>query len=190
MDQSITLINRAGTTTTTKTTPAVSSSDTGNGIWGPTHSYAFTLPFTASVGISGLLASGDTFNFTDAIFGVPALSSVSPAPPTFAASPSLNTVATYSINTTIAYLTSSPPASLTATFAIPEPQTGSVSPYIAKTSTATLKLLGKTTGGFALYSAVTKQSITARQLYGSSIDVAVAGQSAALLFSRPYLPFH
>ena len=53
-------------------------------------------------------------------------------------------------------------------------------------TTATLALLGKTTGGFALYSAVTKQSLSAKQAYGSSVDVAVSGQAAALQFYKPF----
>ena len=184
--KSVTLINRAGKTTTTTYTASVSSADTGNGLWGPTHSYAFTLTFPASVGLSGVSASGQTFAFQDTMFAVPALSSVSPNPPAFAASPSLNTVSTYTVNATVAYLTTAPPATLTATLAIPKPQTGSVSPYIDKSTTATLKLIGKTTGGFALYSAIITQSITAKQAYGSSMDVAVAGQAPALLFYKPF----
>ncbi|KAF6236205.1 hypothetical protein HO173_005835 [Letharia columbiana] len=182
----ITLINRAGKTTTTSVTASVSSSDTGTGIWGPTHSYPFTLSFPASVGLSGLAASGQNFTFQDTMFAVTALSSVSPTLPTFAASPSINTVSTYSLNTTVAYLTSSPPTSLTATFAIPMAQTGSVSPYIDTSTTATLALIGQTTGGFALYSAVTKHSVSAKQAFGSSVDVAVSGQAAALQFYKPF----
>lgn len=66
------------------------------------------------------------------------------------------------------------------------PQTGNVSPYIDKSTTATLALIGKTTGGFALYSAVTKHSVSAKQAYGSSMDVAVSGQAAALQFYKPF----
>lgn len=55
-------------------------------------------------------------------------------------------------------------------------------------TTATLALIGKTTGGFALYSAVTKHSLSAKQAYGTSVDVAVAGQAAALQFYKPFNP--
>lgn len=182
----IALINRAGQTTTETVTASASSADTGTGIWGPTNSYAFTLPFEADVGLSGLEVSGQNFTFQDTMFAVPALSSVSPAPPTFAPNPSLNAVSTYSLNTTVAYLTDSPPASLAATFAIPMPQTGSVSPYIDKSTTATLALLGQTAGGFALYSAVTEHTVSAKQALGSSMDVAVSGQAAALQFYKPF----
>jgi len=41
-------ISRAGQTTTTTTTAKISATDTGTGIWGPTHSYAFTLTFPAA----------------------------------------------------------------------------------------------------------------------------------------------
>ncbi|CAD6569744.1 MAG: hypothetical protein ASARMPRED_003128 [Alectoria sarmentosa] len=186
----IALINRAGQTTATTVTAPVSSADTGTGIWGPTRSYAFTLSFSASAGLSGLAASGQNWTFQDTMFAVPALSSVSPSLPAFAANPSLNAAtSTYTVNTTVAYLTSSssPPASLTATFAIPMAQTGSVSPYMDTSTTASLALMGKTTGGFALYSAVTKHVVSAKQAYGSSMDVAVSGQAAALQFYKPFL---
>lgn len=65
-------------------------------------------------------------------------------------------------------------------------QTGSVSPYIDTSTTATLALIGQTTGGFALYSAVTKHSVSAKQAFGSSVDVAVSGQAAALQFYKPF----
>ena len=70
--------------------------------------------------------------------------------------------------------------------AIPMPQTGSVSPYMDTSTTATLALIGETTGGFALYSAVTQHTISAKQGYGSSMDVAVSGQAAALQFYKPF----
>lgn len=66
------------------------------------------------------------------------------------------------------------------------PQTGSVSPYIDKSTTATLALLGQTAGGFALYSAVTEHTVSAKQALGSSMDVAVSGQAAALQFYKPF----
>lgn len=68
------------------------------------------------------------------------------------------------------------------------PQTGSVSPKIDKSQTATLKLIGKVTGGFALYSAVTQQKVSAKQAFGGSFDVAVPGQAPALLFAKLYNP--
>ena len=98
----IALINRAGTTTTTTTTATVSGQDTGTGIWGPTHSYTFTLKFPASVGLSGVTAGGQTFSFQDSMFVVPAMSSVNPKPPAFAPGPSMNTVTAYTANLTVA----------------------------------------------------------------------------------------
>ncbi|KAK4691247.1 hypothetical protein P7C71_g5711, partial [Lecanoromycetidae sp. Uapishka_2] len=72
----ITLINRAGKTTTTSVTAPISSADTGTGIWGPTHSYTFSLSFTSTVGLSGLSTNGQTFAFQDTMFVVPTLSYV------------------------------------------------------------------------------------------------------------------
>ncbi|MCJ1460186.1 hypothetical protein MMC28_010565 [Mycoblastus sanguinarius] len=182
----ITLVGRSGQTTTTSVTATKSASDTGTGIWGPTNSYSFTLNFPATTGLSGLTVSGKTFEFQDTMFVVPSLSSVSPAPPAFAPSPSLNTVTTYSVNTTVAYLTTTPPTSLTATFAIPQPQTGTVSPIIDTSSTATLSLIGLT-GPFAIYSAITSHSVSGKQAYGSSMDVAVTGQTAQVEFFKPFI---
>ena len=110
----VALINRAGTTTSTTTTATVSAQDTGTGIWGPTNSYSFTLSFPAATGLSGVTANGQTFKFQDTMFVVPAMSSVSPQPPAFAPGPSLNAVATYTANLTVAvshylFITSSAP---------------------------------------------------------------------------------
>ena len=98
----IALISRAGSTTSTTTTATVSGADTGTGIWGPTHSYSFKLSFPASTGLSGVTANGQTFSFQDTMFVVPALSSVTPTPPPFTTGPSMNTVATYTANLTVA----------------------------------------------------------------------------------------
>jgi hypothetical protein len=98
----VALISRLGTPTVTTTTVQISATDTGTGIWGPTHSYDFTLTFLAAIGMSGVTAGGKTFSFQDTMFVVPALSSVSPQPPPFSTSPSMNTVATYTTNTTVA----------------------------------------------------------------------------------------
>lgn len=61
-----------------------------------------------------------------------------------------------------------------------------MSPKIDKSQTATLELIGTTAGGFALYSAVTQQDVSAKQAYGTSVDVAVSGQAAALQFAKPF----
>lgn len=52
--------------------------------------------------------------------------------------------------------------------------------------TAQLALIGKTAGGFALYSAVTKVALSAKQAYGVSVDVAVSGQAAGMMFYKPF----
>lgn len=182
----ITLISRAGKTTTTTVTAPISSSDTGTGIYGPTHSYTFTLSFPSTVGLSGLSTNGQTFTFQDTMFVVPTLSYVSPSPMTFSTTTAMNTISAFSVNTTVAYLyTGTAPTSLTATYAIPQPQTGSVAPAMDTSTTATLKLIGKA-GPYALYSAVTKKSLTQKQAYSTSVDVAVAGQAAGVVFFKPF----
>lgn len=98
----IALISRAGTTTTTTTTAKISATDTGTGIWGPTNSYVFSLTFPAATGLSGVTAGGTTFSFQDTMFVVQSLSSVSPKPPAFSTTPSMNSVATLTTNTTVA----------------------------------------------------------------------------------------
>ena len=183
----IALINRAGTTTTTTTTAKISSADTGTTIWGPTHSYAFTLSFPATVGISGLSVNGQTFPFQDTMFVVSSLSHYSPAPMTFSTTTAMNTVSAYSVNTTVAYLyKGTAPASLTATYAIPVTQSGTVSPTIDTSTTASLPLVGKV-GAYAVYSAVTKKSLSAKAAYGVSVDVAVPGQAAGVVFFKPFV---
>jgi len=211
----IALISRAGKTTTTTTTAKVSAQDTGTGIWGPTHSYTFKLSFPAATGLSGVTAGGQTFSFQDTMFVVPALSSVSPKPPAFSTGPGMNAVAAYTANVTVAvsdlsssirqtsvlvekfrdeakysdylqYLTTTPPASLTATVSIPQPQPGTISPKIDTSTTSTLKLIGSA-NGYAFYSALISKSLSAKQGYGSSVDVAVAGQSPGVMFFKPFV---
>ena len=183
----VTLINRAGKTTTTTATATKSSSDTGTGLWGPTRSYPFTLSFPATVGLSGISVSGQTFQLQDTMFVVPGMSNFSPTPPTFSTTSNLNTVSTYTVNMTVAYLTTAPPASLTATFSIPVPQTSTVSPTIDTSTTATLKKIG-TTGPFVFYSAIISKSLSAKQVYGTSVDVAAPGQAAGVMFFKPFNP--
>lgn len=186
----VALINRAGKTTTTSTTATASSGDTGSGIMGQTTSYQFTLSFPATVGLSGVSANGQTFQLQDSMFVIPTLSHVSPQPPPFSTDGNaMSASATYSVNTTVAYLPAqgaAAPATLTATFAIPVTQAGTVSPRIDTSTTATLKKVG-VSGPFSVYSAVTTKSMTGKQAYGVSVDVGVAGKSAGVLFYKPFI---
>lgn len=187
----ITLVNRAGKATTTTVKATSSTSDTGNGLWGATRSYPFTLKFAASVGVSGLTINGQTFSFQDSMFVVSGLSSVTPKPPTFSTdSTAMGATAAYKANTTVAFLPSgktAAPATLTATFAIPMQQSGTVNPKIDTSTTATLKKIG-TSGPFTLYSAVTTKTISAKQAYASSVDVSVPGSSTpGVMFFKPFL---
>ena len=185
----VALVNRAGKTTTTTTTANAAAGDSGTGLFGKTTSYSFTLAFSATVGLSGITANGQKFALQDTMFIVPTLSSYSPTPPPFTLNAAaLAATATYTVNTTVAYLTSAKaaPASLTATFAIPQPQPGTVSPKIDTSTTASLKKIG-TSGPFTLYSAKTSKSLTAKQAYGASVDVAVPGQNPGVSFFKPFI---
>ena len=64
-------------------------------------------------------------------------------------------------------------------------QTGSVSPRIDTSTTASLSLIGQA-GPFALYSAVTAHTISAKQAYGSSVDIAVPGQAPGVMFYKHF----
>ena len=183
----VTLIDRTGKTTTTTATAARSAADTGSGLWGPTRQYPFTLSFPASVGLSGISVSGQTFQLQDTMFVIPKLSSFSPSPPAFSPTSNLNTVSTYSVNMTVAYLATTPPPSLTATFSIPVPQAGTVSPTIDTSTTASLLKVGKS-GPFTIYSAIIKKSLSAKQVYGTGVDVAAPGQAPGVMFFKPFNP--
>ena len=100
---SISLVARNGKTAGQSVKAATNlATDTGTGIWGPTHSYPFAISFPAATGLSGIKASGQSFPFQDTMFVVPSLSSVSPSLPAFSTTPALNAVATYSLNLTVA----------------------------------------------------------------------------------------
>ncbi|KAL9123889.1 MAG: hypothetical protein Q9217_006724 [Psora testacea] len=181
----VALLGRDGKSTSTSATATKSSTDMGTGIFGATYRYPFTMNFPASTGISGVTVNGQTFKFQDTMFVVPGLSSVSPTPPAFVPTPAMSATQTYSINMTVAYLTTNAPTSLTATLSIPQTQTGTVSPKVDGSTTATLNQIGNA-GPFALYSAIIQKSLSAKQAYGSSVDVAATGQSPGILFFKPF----
>lgn len=54
------------------------STDTGTGIFGPTHSYPFTIDFVAGTGLSGVKVANQIFPLQDSLFIDMGLSSVSP----------------------------------------------------------------------------------------------------------------
>ncbi|KAG8528781.1 uncharacterized protein KY384_006469 [Bacidia gigantensis] len=179
----VTLIGRDGKTTTTTATATKSAADSGTGIYGATNSYKFQLSFPASTGLSGISVGGQTFKFQDSMFPVPGKSSVSPTPPPFTSTPALNAQQSYTANLTVAYLTTAPPATLTATFSIPVPQTGTVSPKTDASTQTQLKLIGKT-GPFAIYSGLTTKTLSGKQVYSLSVDVAASGQAGGLGFYK------
>jgi hypothetical protein len=52
--------------------------DTGNGVFGPTFPYPFTVNITGESGLGGLAVFGERFPLQDTLFVVPALSSINP----------------------------------------------------------------------------------------------------------------
>ncbi len=54
------------------------ATDTGNGIYGPTFPYPFTLNFPATTGLSGIAVGDQKFPLQDSLFIVPTLSSIKP----------------------------------------------------------------------------------------------------------------
>lgn len=187
----ITLVNRAGKTTSTSVKAPASSGDTGSGIYGPTKSYPFTLKFSSAVGVSGISTNGQTFPLQDTMFVSPSLSSIRPTPQPFSTdSSAMGVTYLFIVNTTVAYLPpkgSTAPATLTATYAIPEPQPGTVSPKIDTSTTVQLTKVGSVVGGYAVYSGKLAKEFTLKQAYGSSVDVGVVGQSAGVQFFKPFV---
>lgn len=165
----VSLIDRTGHVTRTTTTDAIGNlaTDIGNGVYGPTFRYPFSLTFPATTGLAGISVNGQRFPLQDSLFVVPALSSVEPG---LADYNILDPTHAFTFNVTTALLTSSPPPSLKATFSIPVPQPGTISPKIDDSTTAELALVGKA-GPFAIYSAVVERNMTSVQLLGASVDV-------------------
>lgn len=61
---------------------------------------------------------------------------------------------------------------------MPATQTGSVAPKIDASTTSTLSQIG-VSGPFTIYSGTVTKSLSAKQVYGMSIDVAAPGSSGA-----------
>ena len=171
------LIGRNGQTQSQTATATKSAADSGTGLFGPTYSYKLTLQFPATTGVSGIDVGGTKFTFQDSMFVVPGLSSVSPTPPPFSTTPAMNAQKDYTANLTVAYLSATPPNSLTATFSIPTPQTGSVSPRIDSSTTQSLSLIGKV-NGYGIYSGKVTKTLSGKQAYGLSVDASATGQGA------------
>ena len=177
------LVGRNGQVTSTQVTATKSASDTGTGLYGPTYQYKFQLKFPATTGVSGIQVGTTKFPLQDTMFVVPGLSSITPKPPAFAPSPALEVKANYAANLTVAYLSTTPPPALQATLSLPTPQTGSVAPKIDASTTLDLKLIGKT-NGYGVYSGKLTKELSAKQVYGMSLDVAASGQQGGLGFYK------
>ena len=75
----VNVIDRNGRPTKTNAKPSMSpTTDMGNGVYGPTFQYPFSVSFPGSSGISGVQVGHQHFPLTDSLFVVPALSSITP----------------------------------------------------------------------------------------------------------------
>ena len=54
------------------------ATDAGNGVYGPTFPYPFTLTFPATTGLSGIAVDDQNFPLQDSLFVIPTLSSIEP----------------------------------------------------------------------------------------------------------------
>ncbi|CAF9932560.1 hypothetical protein IMSHALPRED_008917 [Imshaugia aleurites] len=156
------------------------TTDTGNGVYGPTFQYPFTLDFPATTGLSGIAVGGQEFPLQDSLFVAPTLSSIEPG---LAEYNILDPTHLFTFNITAALLSSHPPATLKVTFAIPVPQPGNMSPRIDYSTTAELFLIGQA-GPFALFSAIIEQNMTSLQLFGASVDIEDESTGTVAMFFR------
>lgn len=184
------------------------STDTGNGVFGPTFRYPFTVDIPGETGLGGLAVGSERFPLQDTLFVVPVLSSITPGLASYnILDPdklwTFNVTAAVSSNcrnclpqnihpscsslsnmtTTTQYRTFSTPSSLTAIVKYPVPQPGNMSPRIDSSTTAQLALIGKT-GPFSLYSAALQYTLNSKQVFGSSIDIVDEGSGAKAEFFK------
>jgi len=85
-------------------------------------------------------------------------------------------------------LTTSPPKTLTATFAIPVPQSGTLAPRMDRSNTATLSVIGSA-GPYVIYSVLVQQTTTAQQLFGTSVDIKGEGVDTEVMFFKMFRLF-
>ena len=79
----VTVIDRNGDVSETSVNAITNHIDAGNGIYGPTFQYPFTVTFAGSSGLSGIEVDTQRFPLQDSLFVVPTLSSVSPGLATY-----------------------------------------------------------------------------------------------------------
>ncbi|ERF76415.1 hypothetical protein EPUS_06973 [Endocarpon pusillum Z07020] len=163
----ITVVDRMRRLSRTSVEATTDNTDRSNGIYGPTFHYPFTISFEGSSGLSGIEVGDQRFPLQDSLFVVPALSSVSLGRAAFQL---FGPAQELTFNITAALRSSNPPRALKGTIALPVPQPGSISPKMDFSTTVQLDLIGAA-GPFALYSVVHRQTMTPKQLVGTSIDV-------------------
>ncbi|KAL2042394.1 hypothetical protein N7G274_004885 [Stereocaulon virgatum] len=139
-----------------------------------------TLLPTRESGPGGLAVFGERFLLQDTPFVVPALSSIIPGLASFKI---LDPAKVWTFNVTAAYLTTSPPPSLTATIAYRVPQPGNMSPRIDKSTTMQLNLIGKAEP-FSLCSVMLEHTLDGTQVFSSSMDIVDEGSSAKAEFRK------
>ncbi|KAF7512824.1 hypothetical protein GJ744_011927 [Endocarpon pusillum] len=176
----VTVVDRNRRLSRTSVKATTDNTDHSNGIYGPTFHYPFNISFEGSSGLSGIEVGDQRFQLQDSLFVVPTLSSVSPG---LAAFQLLDPAHEFTFNITAALRSSNPPYALKGTIALPVPQPGSISPKMDFSTTVQLDLVG-TAGPFALYSVVHRQTMTSKQLIGSSIDVEEVGGGGKAMFFK------
>ncbi|CAF9915861.1 MAG: hypothetical protein HETSPECPRED_002603 [Heterodermia speciosa] len=156
------------------------TADSGTGIFGPTHAYPVNITLPASSGLSGLAVGGRTFSLQDSIFVAASLSSVVPG---LAAFSDQFRVQKFAVNITVAALQSQSRSSLAATFAIPLPQPGNMSPRMDHSTTLQLAAVGRS-GPYTLFSGLLEKDLNAFQFLGASVDVAASGLQSKVTFFK------
>ena len=79
----VTVVDRNRKLSRTSVNATTDHIDNGNGIYGPTFHYPFTISFAGSSGLSGIEVGVQRFQLQDSLFVVPSLSSISPGLATY-----------------------------------------------------------------------------------------------------------
>lgn len=102
MSLRVSVVDRNGKPSTVSTKAETDlTTDTGTGIFGPTHSYPFTVNFSSSTGLSGIEIANQRFSLQDSVFVNSPLSSISPGL-SAVSNPTLAVVQTWTFNITAA----------------------------------------------------------------------------------------
>lgn len=79
----VTVIGRNGRLSQASVKATTDHEDIGNGIYGPTYQYPFSVKFPGSTGLSGIQVDDQRFPLQDSLFVIPTLSSIDPGLATY-----------------------------------------------------------------------------------------------------------